>query len=1371
MPAPAMTYYRPVRNYPAPLPTTPLQIEAPPHLPAAPRGNSALLRLLYPLSGMGMTLLMVFSTRSQLNPLLLLGELSIVPFSLVMMLFSMRLQQRGVGQTRQTERQRYQSYLEGIERRLTELVKLQVSHHMRLSPDPLRLLDLIAERQILWERRPTDEDFLHVRVGLTLLELCCSLSLHEDPKGAYEQDMLQEARALVNRYSHLDAQPLIIPLATAGVISVTGPHQTVCGLVRAMLMQMIAFHAPTEVRILTFFAPSAAAEWRWLKWVPHTRRLRPGPVSQDGAPEVYAMLAETVTHLQTLLETQIWPELEQRQKARVERKGAREPAHAHSLPHLILVLDGFTRAGEVGQLAGLEEVMRASAQVGMTILCLSETPEDEPALTRARLTLTPFLDASQLSYQETTYGGTHSEFIQPDTLAASLCELSARSLAPLQLVDREAEVDYSQQVSLLALHAISDLARWDATRSWQQEDERQLLRVPIGMQQGGPLVLDLKEMALGGYGPHGLLVGATGSGKSELLRTIVTSLALTHDPLTLNFVLVDFKAGAAFAGFHALPHVAGMITNLENDPHLMSRMHASLLGEQQRRQQLLFHAGNLSNIRQYQEKWRRNPEMEPLPYLLIIVDEFAQLIANYDDFLSLFLKFGQVGRSLGMHMLLATQRVDEGRIRHLEGHLRYRICLRTFKPEESTAVLGAPDAYFLPPEPGSGYCKVDEDVYTSFKSALISLPYLPPEQQAQPLDLICTFTDAGQLVSYRRKKKSQRGNAPRSMAHQEQRTEITNPLTLERTEMHMVIERIAQVPVPVRGWRVHTVWQPPLREAIPLGEVLHACGAGAWDGSGWPASPPLGALCVSVGILDQPEEQAQAPAMVDFAGVGGHLAIVGAPQSGKSTLLRTLLAALLVTHSPRDVQIYGIDFGGGLLRVFEDAPHVGAICSRVDREKIRRVLQRLKQLVAEREALFVACEIDGMASYRQRRARGLLAEQVFGDVFLIVDNFGQVQADCETSDQDIVNDIAALIANGLTYGVHVVLATNLWAEIRPRLRSNIGSRLELRLNDPGDSDIDRKLALTIPASIPGRGLHPSKRVFQAALPLVRGNTLSEWSVQQALERLVQRTRAAWQGPVTPPIRMLPLEISFSELPQPDGQEPPGIPLGLEELRFLPFYLDLANTDPHLLILGDRECGKTTLLRTWLRGLAQRFTPEQVGIVLVDYHKTLLEFQHSPYLFTYAATSEQVKDVILRLKEHLEQRLEASRKQTGEPRSWAGQQWYLIVDDYEGVATTTPQTSNPLNPLEPFVQAGRELGFHLLLARRVTDFGRNAYDPIFKSIKHMGCPGLLMRGDPIDGRQALHKQNISDTLPAGRGMLVRRNVGPMLIQVARSDTDV
>lgn len=1358
------TFYRPVRNYPAPLPVATLQIEAPPQLPPAQGGAAALLQLLYPLGGLVTMLAMLMTTIDRgggSRPLLIAAEVAVMPFSIGLMFLSNFLQRRGLRQSKKAERDAYRNYLESIQRRLTEVAKLQTLYNARLYPQPARLPEIVAQRQQLWERRPADADFLSVRVGLAPTALCCPVSLREDYRSIYDPALLQEARALVTRYSHIDAQPLIIPLGALSTFSVIGPRSASCALLRAMLAEIITFHAASEVRIIGYFSPQTSAEWSWLKWTPHTRRLRPVKTLQPGDPELYCMLADTLTDLQVILETQVGPELEQRHKLNEERKGnTQEAAPARKIPHLVILLDGFSPSSPLARVPGLEELMHEGASLGITVVCLAETQAQEPASTRARLSVAPFGGGYQLSYKETTIEGREVEFVTPDALDVSSCEAMARALTPLQLVDREAEIDYAQDIGLLSLYLAPAVEHLDILQSWRERDEKQLLRVPIGIQKGGVLSLDLKEMAMGGYGPHGLVVGATGSGKSELLRTVVTSLALTHDPFTLNFVLVDFKAGAAFADFADLPHMAGMITNLENDPQLIIRMYASLLGEQQRRQTMLSRAGNLANIRQYQAKWRRDPAaMEPMPYLLIIVDEFAQLIASYEDFLALFVKFGQVGRSLGMHMMLATQRVDEGRIKSLEGHLRYRICLRTFKPDESVSVIGKPDAYYLPPSPGSGYFKVDEDIYTGFKTAQISMPYVPPEkQQVDPLDLVCEFTSTGHLRPCRLPATSQPAK--------------DDLVEEQRTEMNMVVERIAQIARPPGGWRVHAVWQPPLGEAILLSEILQKSMLGALDGSRWPNRFPLGPLCVPIGMLDRPAEQVQTPVVLDFSGVGGHLAIVGAPQSGKSTLLRTLLASFMVTHTPRDVQIYGIDFGGGLLRVFDGAPHVGAICSRADRDKMRRVLRRLKQVIVERETLFVAREIESMAAYRQLRKLGKMEDQEFGDVFLVIDNFGQLQTDFEMSDPDIINDIVALIANGLTYGVHVVLATNLWSEIRPRLRSNIGSRLELRLNDPGDSEIDRKLAATIPASMPGRGLHPEKLLFQAALPIVKGAAISEFSVQQALEDLIQRARRSWQAPGAPPIRVLPLEVSWNDLPVPYEHEPAGVPLGLEELRLGPWYLDLVNDDPHLLVLGDRECGKTTLLRTWLRGLEQRYTPEQAKIILIDYRKTLVEFHRSAHLLRYAITPDQVKEVVNLLGQELEQRLRIYSEQPvehmREPEAWAGQHYYLFVDDYEGVATPSPQTSSPLNPLEGFLQSAREIGFHVVLARRVMDLGRTNYDPIFRTIKNMDCPGLLMNGDPSEGRQALHKQNISDALPPGRGILVRRGTSPMMVQIARSD---
>jgi S-DNA-T family DNA segregation ATPase FtsK/SpoIIIE len=1356
---PETTFYRPVRNYPAQLPQETLQLQPPPQLPQKQSGAMALVQLLYPLGGILMTIVMITSTRtlSGHDPLTIGAEVCIVPISLGAMFFSNFLQRRAGKQAHKAEKQRYKGYLENIERRLREMVKLQSQYATRLHPDPQQLPRLAAERQVLWERRPGDDDFLHIRVGLAPTALHCQITLQEDFRAAYTLDLLQEARDLITSYGHIDAQPLVIALGQQGTVSVTGPRQAVTGLVRAVLAQIITFHAASEVRIVGYFPPQAAAEWSWLKWAPHTRCLRPVKVQQPAEPEHYSMLADTTEDLQFLLETQIGPELEQRHKYLEDKRASgagQEQAQLRArVPHLLLVLDHYSHAGPLARVPGLETLMGEGAVLGITVLCLCPSQEHEPSLTRARLSLAPFIGHYQLAYKETSPGGRELEFIQADHLDVQPCETLGRGQTPLLLVDREAEIDFSASIGLLDLHQVPDLATFDVRQLWQKIDEAQLLRMPIGMQKSGPLVLDLKEMAMGGYGPHGLVVGATGSGKSELLRTVVSSLVLTHDPYTLNFVLVDFKAGAAFADFERLPHLSGIITNLENDTHLINRMHASLLGEQQRRQQMLSQAGNLANIRQYQAKWRRNPAMEPMPYLLIIVDEFAQLIATYEEFLALFVKFGQVGRSLGMHMMLATQRIDEGRIHTLEGHLRYRIGLRTFKPEESTAVIGRPDAYYLPPAPGAGYFKVDEDIYAAFKTALISMPYVAPEQRAEnPFDLISEFTAAGQLIRYR---------------GLEQGTDAARETREERTELQVAIERIAAVPAPAGGWRVHTVWQPPLGERVPLRQVLHMCGPGVLDGSRWPVQSPLGLLQVPIGILDRPTEQTQEPLILDFSGVGGHLAIVGAPQSGKSMLLRTLLASLILTHTPRDVQVYGIDFGGGFLRVFEAAPHVGSICNRAARDKMRRVLRRLKRVLTEREALFAEREIDSMADYRQQRQQGHFQEQEFGDVFLIVDNFGQMQADLEASDGDILADIVHLIANGLTYGVHVVLATNLWLEIRTRLRANIGSRLELRLNDPNDSEIDRKQAQVLPTGAPGRGLHPAKLVFQTALPILGdGSGESDRSVQQELEQLVKRVRTSWQGPIAPPVRTLPAEVLSSDLPQPWANEPPGVPVGLEEVRTGPFYLHLAGSDLHLIVLGDRECGKTTFLRTWLRGLMQRYTPEQAKIFLVDYRKMLSEFQHCEHLLAYTSTPDQTLQVTARLvAEMLKRQAEIAQ---AESQVWCGLRYYVVADDYEGVATHAPQSGNPLNALESFLVTGQDMGLHLLLARRVTELTRTNYDAIFRAVKNTEAPGLLMRGDPAEGRQALHKQHVSGDLPVGRGIYVTRNAPPILIQVARSD---
>ena len=255
--------------------------------------------------------------------------------------------------------------------------------------------------------------------------------------------------------------------------------------------------------------------------------------------------------------------------------------------------------------------------------------------------------------------------------------------------------------------------------------------MPIGVSEHGDAVeLDINEAARNGMGPHGLCVGATGSGKSEFLRTLILGMITAHPPEVLNLVLVDFKGGATFLGLDRVRHVSAIITNLADEAHLVARMQDALAGEMNRRQELLRAAGHFANVADYEHARSQGLTMPPLPALFIVVDEFSELLSQHPEFAELFVAIGRLGRSLGMHLLLASQRLDEGRLRGLETHLSYRICLKTFSASESRAVLGVPDAYHLPSSPGAAYLKTASGELVRFQTAFVSAPHERPQHGA-----------------------------------------------------------------------------------------------------------------------------------------------------------------------------------------------------------------------------------------------------------------------------------------------------------------------------------------------------------------------------------------------------------------------------------------------------------------------------------------------------------------------------------------------------------------------------------------------------------------------------------------------------------------
>ncbi len=1362
-------FYRPARDYTysfGRLPRGEIVIQPPPAVQNMQGGAAVWLQLLVPLVGsMGS---FIFVIVYHTNPLILVAAIGMAVLS-VGLGIGMRIQQTSTLKKRQkTERKAYTGYLNRVREELNRTVQLQQQVNLRLYPPATRLLEVVTQRNReqpqLWERRPEDLDFLQVRLGLGTTRLCRPVRMDaaNNLYVEYVPELQRAAEQLVNEFDHLENVPIDVALRDVGIVSIVGTSLQTRTLMRSILCQLATFHSPEDVRFAVSYPGQAVDEWAWLKWLPHVRRLYQVKLDKQHAPEPLCLLADTPADFQELLNKQIARELGRRHQLSEDKKDA---AAELMKPHIVLVLDGFSPDSEVGQLPDLAQLFQDAkiggidpATHGVTVICLVNNLRQEPSATRARITIT---DDGRLTFQKIRESGYRLENITIDDVKVPLCEKIARGLAPLTLADKGAQQDLSQDVHLLSLLNIVSAESVNTAETWRQRPTPHFLNVPIGRRADGtPLLLDLKEAADKGMGPHGLVVGATGSGKSELLRTLVTSLAITHDPNMVNFVLVDFKGGASFADFAAMPHVAGIVTNLKSDQMLVNRVYESLQGEQERRQRMLREAGNLSKIKEYQLKWKANPTaMEPMPNLMIIVDEFAELIASRSDFLDLFVGIGRVGRSLGMHLLLATQRLEEGKLKGLETYLSYRICLRTFSAAESNIALSTPDAFYLPSAPGVGYFKVDTNIYSLFKTALISTPFVPVKEQKTPAALIREFSPTGKLLTYKA------GTSSTVISNQPTGTLTMGVDDQLHTEMEVVIESLAQAHRAAHLPKVHQVSLPPLERLLTLDTLFGAYYHSRLDGSRWSATPVFGLLRVPIGLVDKPIEQAQEPLQLDFSGAGGHLALVGAPQSGKSTLLRTLLTSFLVTHSPRDVQFYGIDLGGGLLRPFEAAPHVGTVCtsSKMEGDKIRRLVRQMRKIIEERAFLFQQQRIDSMATYRERRQAGQFAQLPFGDVFLIIDNLAQLHHDFEPLKDEIID----IVATGLNYGVHVILSTNRWAEVPPKIRENIGTRLELYLNDPVESEFGKATASTLPAGIPGRGLNKEKLHFQTALPWVSGGrATADTPLQEVIESLVQRTQRAWKADAAPAIRMLPDMVRWDDLPPLAPNQPAGIPIGVDEFRIEPVYIDLTSIGPHFLIFGDSECGKTNLLRAWMRGIEQRYTPDEVQFAIVDFRRKLVDFTKSKHLVEYAHVPAKLKECVEGLKGVVDKRqLQSSQiplDQLDTAKKWTGPHYFIFVDDYDALAS---QGANPLTPLNEPILHARDTGFHLILARTASGAG-GTFDAILKRLKDLGSPGLIMNGNPIDG-PLLGMQKASP-FPPGRGYLVRRKFPPTQIQVAYVD---
>ncbi|WP_327425613.1 FtsK/SpoIIIE domain-containing protein (plasmid) [Streptomyces sp. NBC_01230] len=1011
------------------------------------------------------------------------------------------------------KKEEYEQALAGIRADIDAAV-LEEQHNLRLSlPDPAALLQMASQpSERLWERRWRDPDFLSVRVGTTDLPSSTSV---DDP----EQD---EHRR--NTVPWLNQVPVAVPLRKAGVAGVAGPEAT--RLAGWLAAQAAALHSPTDLRIVVLAGPAGERDWSWTRWLPHT---------QVQGEDAYALVGSTADSLARRV-----GELGQLVASRIAAGPDVTRGGANGYPDVLVILEQARRARS---LPGVIALLRDGPSVGVHTICIDR----EERLLPEECGAVVVTETGATTSKVRTGFGAALENVRSDSPEPDWYEHFARALAPLRGVGDSDESALPGAVRLLDLLDIEPPTAEALVAGWSLGGRS--TRAVLGVGYDGEFAVDLVR-----DGPHALIAGTTGSGKSELLQTLVATLAVVNRPDEMTFVLVDYKGGSAFAECADLPHTVGLVTDL--DTRLVERALISLGAELRRRETQLAQAG-AKDIEDYLDKRSRGGNvLPPLPRLLLVVDEFASMVRELPDFISGLVNIAQRGRSLGIHMVLATQRPGGAVTPDIRANTNLRIALRTTDTSESRDIIDAPDSGEISPaNPGRAYARLGPSALLPFQSGRVGgrrpggLPAGGSEVAISAVPV--SWQDlGGPLPSVRTRTGS--GAAPAEAV----------------TDLAVLAGAVAQAATLADVPRQPSPWLPPLPELLP------------WTAP--PAPKPtaerVAALpSVEYAMVDLPAQQTRAPLTFDLDRAG-HLHIIGSPRSGRSQTLRTLAAALGQAHGSDDVHMYGIDCGNGALNVLASLPHCGAVVDRNQTERLGRLLDRLGAELTLRQGILGTRGTADLAELR----RGQSPHERLAHIVLLVDRFEVFEREFTSYDNgSYLERLLRLLRDGAGVGIHVVLAGDRVLG-GSRFSGTTEDKIVLRLNDKQDYSsvgIPSKSAPADPA--PGRGIRTQD--LSEAQVAVLGQDLSgtaQAEVLAALGRELTEREAdvpAARRPIG--LDVLPDRIPYADalaLHTPGGPMRPLVAVGGDTLTSLgPDLTDV----PTFVVAGPPRTGRSTTLLT------------------------------------------------------------------------------------------------------------------------------------------------------------------------------------------------
>jgi len=1289
---------------------------------------------------------------------------------------------------RETQRKEQQKKLEESQTAYTEALRVKreqlevlrrtqqrISHNAY--PD-LNAIALWAQQRDphLWGRRPTDADFLHARVGVGTAPSSVIVSA---PDPAMPDPTLKEALAIKEEYSWVPSVPIAVDLC-AGPLTIVGAGSSRRKAARALLLHLIAHHAPSEVYLAAVYTPGHDPAWDWLRWLPHTYVLdSKSPFLSRNAKD-NASACSIANDSDSASETLdlLLEEFHRRQNLRQNQQQQHTSDNDFPEPWIVVLVEDLATVRDAPAIHLL--LSPEGRALNITAIFLADKDAQVPQNSQAILHCYP---DNTFDLVRTAPGSMQLRGAS-DLAPRDMAENVARCLAPLREYAFLSDDTMPTSVRLLDSFDIEDVG----TKDWDRhEGSKDFLQVPIGDRRGNqPLILDLNHT---GHGPHGLLAGTTGSGKSELLQTLVVSLAIKHHPHDLGFVMVDFKGGGTFQVLQHLPHTLGMVTDLSGA--LAMRALVALEAEVDRRKTLFNQAG-VNDIGPYQRaywdtqkgNYVKIPVTEPLPHLVIIVDEFAELVSDYPEFMSGLIGIARVGRSLGLHLILATQSPGGVVNQQIWANAKFRICLRVESRQESMDMLHRAEAANLPRMPGRGYLQVgNNDVFELFQVARVAGTYYDKKSIEAASQQRRVFVADISRLGVRKK-----------LFDSKDLEEKPDPAK-QQTDMDVVVDRLKAVAQQLDIKRLPSPWPDPLPTQLSLLDLMIQERYASWVPLPPPPSPimpeppkcrkcheilrenakfclkcgtPVTELWLTslLGLADDPAHQRQGALEIPLAEQDGHLLMIGAPGSGVDMLVRTLIFSLALTYTPDRLNFYLLEFGGGL-QIFESLPHVGNL-SRPggESERVQRLLRFLLDELEERAQRWNKEGVESLTEFHDKAPD--LAPPA---IVVVLTGFAEFRANFP----DETAQLGRLLREGGRHGIHLILTGDRPGDIPSAINSLVARRIALALADPNDYSVVLGTTLRVAKNQTleyGRGWYGRPPLqFQTAMP---GREAGEAELQSIIQAMAE----SWQGRRPKAIEVLPdvlpleervlAQVGYVFPPQPPAHT--AVPIGVEGLRMRPLWVGLDADGPDFIITGSAQSGKTTLLLTWALTLAKYNTPEWLQFILVSGRRNSLDaLKDLPHILEYCNRPEVFKtnEVFKRLSAEIDRRDQMLNTQQVTLAELS--HIMVMIDDYDDFANTFGTTASGGSPdreivpeLERLIKQGRDINIHTVIAGPTNLTMDASRDPIVKQTR-LGRSGFVLRLLDTNESTFMLKLRPADIaqMSAGRGYIVRNGVQEFL----------